>query len=198
MNWKIIRDRMERTIYNRKMSLEALKQLIERQYDWALQVDFDAPGAQHYFWYRSLEKTEPRLGEREHEPGVEKEMGLAIGRAVKQLYEHIQTLSAAELTQSVVRLLLKYPEHKGIVRRIQSLQDNDYAEIRDNIIDQACLPIHTLRCKLAFMGASKFDPKSNLWVRVTFFQGAPLVSDIGQPFADDWCFPCMPDRQEVT
>ena len=49
-----------------------------------------------------------------------------------------------------------------------------------------------LRCKLAFFGAGKFDPKSSRWVRITLFQGAPLVSEIGQPFADDWNFAVMP------
>jgi hypothetical protein len=30
-------------------------------------------------------------------------------------------------------------------------------------------------------------------VRITLFQGAPLVSEIGQPFADDWNFAVMPE-----
>jgi hypothetical protein len=32
-------------------------------------------------------------------------------------------------------------------------------------------------------------------VRITLFQGAPLVSDIGQPFADDWNFAVMPQGE---
>ncbi|MBT5955224.1 MAG: hypothetical protein HOG97_00530 [Candidatus Marinimicrobia bacterium] len=175
-----------------EMSLGELKQIIERQYHWALQINFDDPEAQHYFWYRSMEKEEPRLGVRDNEPGAEKEMEVAVSRTVKQLFEHIQTLPAGELAKSIVHFLLKYPVYKGIVRRIQSLQYDQYAEIRSNLIDQSCLPIHLLRCKLACFGASKFDPKSDRWVRITLFQGAPLISEIGQPFADDWCFPCKP------
>ncbi len=175
-----------------EMSLGELRQIIERQYQWALQIDFDAPGAQHYFWDRSLEKEEPRLGERENEPGPEKEMEIAISRSVKQLYKLFQSLPTDEMAQSVVHFLLRYPVYKGIVRRIQSLQHDNYAEIRSNLIDKSCLPIHLLRCKLSCFGASKFDPKSDRWVRITLFQGAPLVSEIGRPFADDWCFPCKP------
>jgi hypothetical protein len=67
-----------------------------------------------------------------------------------------------------------------------------FGEIRANLMDRNMLPIHLLRCKLAFFGAGKFDPKSSRWVRITLFQGAPLVSEIGQPFADDWNFAVMP------
>ncbi|MNP76349.1 hypothetical protein D3C76_1735700 [compost metagenome] len=67
-----------------------------------------------------------------------------------------------------------------------------YGEIRANLLDRTLLPIHLLRCKLAFFGAGKFDPKSSRWVRITLFQGAPLVSEIGQTFDDDWNFAVMP------
>ena len=45
-----------------------------------------------------------------------------------------------------------------------------------------------LRGKLAMLGASRFDPKSLLWTRVTFFQGAPLADELARPDADDWAF----------
>ncbi|MEM7131222.1 MAG: hypothetical protein AAF702_33205 [Chloroflexota bacterium] len=182
----------ERYTLQPEASMGELKQLIETQYQWALAIDFNAPRTQHYFWYRSAEKEEPRLGQRAYEPGAEKEMSIGIGRAVQQLYATIQSLSAAELEESVIHFLLKYPTNKGTIRRIQALQHEPYSEIQSNLLDQSCLPIHLLRCKLACFGASKFDPKSDRWVRITLFQGAPLVSDIGQSFADDWCFPCMP------
>ena len=37
----------------------------------------------------------------------------------------------------------------------------------------------------------KFDPKSDLWTRITMYQGAPLPVDLGRPDADDWCFPTL-------
>lgn len=50
-----------------------------------------------------------------------------------------------------------------------------------NLMDRGMLTNHLLRCKLAFFGAGKFDPKSSRWVRITLFQSAPLVSEIGTP-----------------
>ena len=163
-----------------EMTLDELKELIEINYDWAIQIDFNDPKTQHFFWYRSAEKEEPRLGERFLEPGAEKEQQLAVGRAVAALYSQLNKMTPGEQSQTAVHFLLKYPCYKGIIRRIQSLADYPYGEIRDNLLDADCLPINILRCKLAFFGASKFDPKSKLWTRITLFQGAPLVKDLGQ------------------
>jgi len=55
-----------------QMPLGQLRQLIEQQYGWALEYDFSAVDAEHFFWYRSAEKEEPRLGMRAEEPGAEK------------------------------------------------------------------------------------------------------------------------------
>ena len=50
-------------------------------------------------------------------------------------------------------------------------------------------PIDILRCKLSFFGASKYDPKSNLWTRITLFQGAPLPNELWKKNINDWLFP---------
>ncbi|MGI9422923.1 MAG: hypothetical protein ACR2PA_06995, partial [Hyphomicrobiaceae bacterium] len=65
------------------------------------------------------------------------------------------------------------------------------AEIQDNLIGESCLPIDMLRCKLSFFGASKFDPKSELWTRITLYQGAPLFDDMTGQFTDDWWLPVL-------
>ena len=40
---------------------------------------------------------------------------------------------------------------------------------------------------LIFFGAVKFDPKSERWLRITLFQGAPLLDKEGYvQEADDW------------
>ena len=174
------------------MSLQAIKQLIESNYAWAIQIDFTQPEAQHFFWYRSSEKEEPRLGERFNEPGADKEQSLTIARSVKELYEHLATVPSDDLEKPIVYFLLAHPVYKGIVRRIQSLEKSPFAEIQDNLIGEACLPIHMLRCKLSFFGASKFDPKSRLWTRITLFQGAPLVKELTPDFKEDWVFPIAP------
>ena len=35
-----------------------------------------------------------------------------------------------------------------------------------------------MRCKLAFFGASRFDPRSDKWVRISLFQNEPYPSDL--------------------
>ena len=66
-----------------------------------------------------------------------------------------------------------------------------YSEIQDNLISERCLPIDMLRCKLSFFGASKFDPKSDRWTRITLYQGAPLFHELGTDQADDWWLPAL-------
>ena len=46
--------------------------------------------------------------------------------------------------------------------------------------------------KLAFFGASKFDPKSDLWTRITMFQGAPHPGQFDNDQSEEWAFPLKP------
>ena len=78
-----------------------------------------------------------------------------------------------------------------MARRVQTISECPYAEIRDNLIGEDCLPIDMLRCKLSFFGASKFDPKSDRWTRITLYQGAPLFDEISTESADDWWLPVL-------
>jgi hypothetical protein len=59
------------------------------------------------------------------------------------------------------------------------LQGLPYGEIRDNLLDAGMLPIDILRCKLAFFGATRFDPRSDRWVRISLFQGMPFPDEHG-------------------
>jgi hypothetical protein len=174
------------------MTARALKALVERDYDWALGRRYDRPRDRHFFWYRSAEKDEPRLGERFNEPGAEKEMPLGIGLRAAQLHAELAALGDGELDRPVAALLLARPHLRGIVKRVQALRDHPYAEIRDNLLGQDCLPIDLLRCKLSIFGAGKFDPKSDRWTRITLFQGAPPIEELDAPDADDWAFPYFP------
>jgi hypothetical protein len=173
------------------MTLGALKALIERDYGWAITATYGAEANRHFFWYRSEEKDEPRLGQRFAEPGSEREMPLAIGYQVAGLYGALAALSPEELDEKVAAFLMMSPAHRGIVRRVQSLAGLPFAEVRDNLLSADCLAVDLLRCKLAMFGASKFDPKSDRWIRITLFQGAPLIGE-GSGDPDDWLFPHFP------
>ncbi len=170
------------------MTVADLRALMADTFGWALAVDFSDPEAQRKFWYASEEKLEPRIGDRYAEDGADKEEPLDIARDAQRLAAALNNADAEEI---VARFLMAHPDLRRITRRVQSIQWAPYAEIQDNLIAADCLPIDMLRCKLSFFGASKFDPKSDLWTRVTLFQGAPVFADVGAEDADDWSFPVM-------
>ncbi|MEL6265147.1 MAG: hypothetical protein AAFR52_05785, partial [Pseudomonadota bacterium] len=66
-----------------------------------------------------------------------------------------------------------------------------YAEIRDNLLGAALVPIDLLRCKLAFFGATRFDPRSDRWVRICMYQGAPFPHELHDMPEDDWAYPAL-------
>ncbi|WP_458526085.1 hypothetical protein [Onishia taeanensis] len=196
-----LEDRMgieERLELTPDMPLVRLKQLIETHYDWALAENFECPEARYWFWYRSAEKEEPRLGVRGQEPGAEKELSLAIAPRVQHTHGVLAAFLEANPRALVVEFLIAHPRHKDIVRRIQTMAETPYGEIRINLWHRDMKPMHLLRTKLSFFGAGRFDPKSDRWVRITLFQGAPLVEEINaEPRdlaeVDDWSFPLEPE-----
>lgn len=177
------------------MTLQELKRIIETRYNWALAIDFDAEGARETCWYRSEEKMEPRLGSVADLEAKDKQMALGVGYAVHKCYSQLCDYMAEHANHTTARFMVARPKMRGIVRRIQSMNRCVYGDIQANLLDQNILPMHLLRCKLAFFGVSKFDPRSRLWVRNTMFQGAPLLEDIGKPFNDDWFMPLAPKQQ---
>lgn len=172
-------------------SVRQMRERIQNHYGWALEFDFEDPGSEHYFWYTSQGKEEPRLGERYNEPGGELEMRIGIAREIRRLKNTIDELPETKLQWSVAEFLHHNPQYRFIVGRMQSLDHYPYAEIQDNLIGVDCLPINLLRCKLALFGATRFDPKSDRWTRITLFQGAPLIDELRQSNADDWSFPVV-------
>lgn len=172
------------------MHIGTLREGMRMDFAWALDIDFHEPSATQQFWYVSEEKLEPRLGDRYAEPGSELELPLDIARRIQALNRN---LSKTPSDQSVAEFLLAHPEHRYIVRRVQTCARHPYSEIRDNLTASTCLPIDMLRCKLAFFGAAKFDPKSDRWTRITLYQGAPLAGDLHDSTKDidDWWLPVL-------
>ncbi|MCV3272922.1 hypothetical protein [Roseobacter sinensis] len=162
---------------------EMVRAIIRRAFDWALAPEYAAQAQCRQFWYVSAAKQEPRLGDRFAEPGAELESPLDIGRRIKALFADLP-----EHAEAVPDFLERHPEHLMAVERVALAEIYPYAEIRDNLIGVDCLPIDMLRCKLAFFGASKFDPKSDRWTRITLCQGAPLADELAAR-ADDWWLP---------
>lgn len=157
------------------MTLAALRTAIDETYSWALETDYETRKNGARFWYVSEEKLEPRVGERFDEPGAELEQPLATGRDVARLEAAIRSWQGGE---RVADFLLGYPEHRHAVRRVQISMRCPYAEIRDNLISADMLPIDLLRCKLSFFGATRFDPRSDRWVRICMYPEAPFPHEL--------------------
>ena len=164
---------------------DALRTAIAADWDWAVTQDYGDPDACRRFWYVSAAKLEPRLGDRFADEGAELETPLDIARRVADLLADLPMQA-----QPVSAFLAAYPEHAHAVARVATLARYPYCEIRDNLIAATCRPIDMLRCKLSFFGATKFDPKSDLWTRITLAQGAPLGHELS-PDADDWWLPVL-------
>jgi hypothetical protein len=87
---------------------------------------------------------------------------------------------------SVADFLMSRPEHRRIVRRVQGLSQAPYREIRDNLLAAEMRPVDMLRCKLAFFGATNFDPRSDRWLRITMYRGAPYPDELHDVAEDAW------------
>ena len=172
------------------MTLTRLKAIVEEVYDFALKLDWASPDNNARAWYVSEEKLEPRLGERFEEPIEPYEQPLSPGRDAVRMHNDIL---AWEGDDTVAAFLLRHPQHRHIARRAQITARLPYAEIRDNTISAALLPIDMLRCKLSFFGAIHFDPRSDRWVRINMFQDAPFPHELSEGDADDWSYPPLPE-----
>ncbi len=168
------------------MSLAQLKEVVADAYKWATTIDFSLEESQHHFWYYSEDKLEPRFGSKGVDDGVDQEMPLAIGRDVHDLNE---VLATTDEDMPIGEFAMNYPQFRHIIRRIQNTFERPYSEVQDNLLSESMRPLDLLRFKLAFFGASKFDPKSDLWTRISMYQGAPLPEQIQDPNHDCWSFP---------
>ena len=159
----------------------------EQHYAYALKINWEHSKNNELAWYISEEKLEPRLGNRFEENGIAfYEQPLQPGRDVARMHFD---LSKWEHNKSIAEFLMKHPEHRHIIRRCQIVFNNPYAEIKDNTISSEVIPIDLLRAKLSFFGAFHFDPRSDRWVRINMFKGAPLPQTLNEENCDNWTYP---------
>ena len=173
---------------NGNQTIGELKKIINNKYSWVKKIDFNNKESNYLFWYVSAAKLEPRLGERFNEKGSELEQHLGIAKMVNDLIKKIKNLNDNKL---ICEFLIGNPEFRGIIKRIQSLKDYPFSEVEDNVLDKQTIPIDMLRFKLSFFGANRYDPKSDRWLRVSFFSGAPYLSDLNSTNVDEWGFATM-------
>jgi len=164
--------------------ISELKDIVEKNYKPIIQIDFKNKNNTSNFWFISKNKEEPRIANRYEEHGSELEQPLAIARDIKQLHER---LIRAKQTDTVAEFLLNNNDLRHVVRRAFIIEKFPYSEIQDNTIGASLIPIDMLRLKLSFFGAVKFDPRSDKWLRINMYQGAPLPNEM--KFSNDnWVY----------
>jgi hypothetical protein len=165
-------------------TVNELKKIIEKKYSNILDINFNQKESQQNFWFISKNKEEPRLADRFEEHGSELEQPLAIARDIKKLYEKL-LLEKENLT--IAQFLSSNSEYRHVIRRAFIVEKFPYSEIQDNTIGKDIIPIDMLRLKLSFFGALKFDPRSDKWLRICMFQGAPLPTEL-KNYDEQWVY----------
>ena len=167
---------------NRKIS--DLRSILEYKYSDIIKIDFSKKENNQNFWFISKNKEEPRIANRYLDNGSDLEQPLAIARDVKKLYDRILN---QKNTLTIGNFLIENNDLRHSVRRAFITEKFPYAEIQDNTIGSNLMPIDMLRLKLSFFGAIKFDPRSDKWLRINMFQGAPLPNEL-KSFDDHWVY----------
>ena len=152
-----------------------LKNILKQRYPDILKIDFEDKSNLRNFWFISKNKEEPRYADRFEEEGSELEQPLAIARDIKKLHDK---LISCKDDSTIAEFLMNNSELRHVVRRAFIIEKFPYAEIQDNTISENVVPIDMLRLKLSFFGALKFDPRSDKWLRICMFQGAPLPQEL--------------------
>tara|TARA_B100000745_G_scaffold17892_1_gene12619 strand:+ start:135 stop:1793 length:1659 start_codon:yes stop_codon:yes gene_type:complete len=161
-----------------------LREILEKNYSDILKINFKKKESNQNFWFISKNKEEPRLANRYEENGSDLEQPLAIARDIKKLHERVLI---EKNSLKIGKFLIENNDLRHVVRRAFIVEKFPYSEIQDNTIGSNLMPIDMLRLKLSFFGALKFDPKSDKWLRICMFQGAPLPTDL-KNFDDCWVY----------
>ncbi len=165
-------------------TVEELRLILEKKYPNILSINFEKKENNKKFWFISKNKEEPRLADRFEEKGSDLEQPLAIARDIKELFKKL-LISKNSLTMDKFLLENSYLRH--VVRRAFIIEKFPYSEIQDNTISEKIVPIDMLRLKLSFFGALKFDPRSDKWLRICMFQGAPLPNEL-RNYDEQWVY----------
>ena len=165
-------------------TLGDLISIIEKKYPNILAIDFKKKENHKKFWFISKNKEEPRIADRFEEQGSDLEQPLAIARDIKKLYER---LLKSKKNLKICDFLINNADLRHVIRRAFIVEKFPYSEIQDNTIGKDIIPIDMLRLKLSFFGALKFDPRSDKWLRICMFQGAPLPTEL-KNYDEQWVY----------
>ncbi|MDR6820369.1 hypothetical protein J2X76_005566 [Neorhizobium sp. 2083] len=170
-------------------TVEDLMALVRDEYRWALDTDMAGPDAYKYVWYKSETAEEPRRGSREEVPEA-LDLGLDVCGGIQTLFAD---LGSAESSLTVARFLMKYPEHRYMVARIQSLRGQGYHTPRANINAEAFVPIDLVRLmNVGIHGIDKTRDFLSRNLRGVLYHGAPTPDDLRAGYTGTWYYPAEP------
>ena len=170
------------------MSVGEARALLDERFDWLADLDLGGPSADAFWWVVSDNTEEPRRARRSRLAPEGRDV--AVDVAIR-LWRFKHALGGRDAGESVVGVLVDHPEHRAALERLVA-SDRRYGEPRDNTCALGYLPLQIQRFQLAQYGMDEFKPKSTDWLRVTLFQGAPRLAELGPDTADDWVLPARP------
>ncbi len=178
----------EHTDTDPAVTVGQLKTLIAERFGWLDELHLDDDEADFYWWVISDNTEEPRRVPRPHLDPEGRDVGIDFATRIWHLRSAL-----AELPDdlSVAHFLTQQPGHRMAVNRLVA-SDCLYGEPHDNPCGARFLPLQLQRFQLAMYGMDNFKPKSTDWLRVTLFQGAPRICDLGSAMNDSWAFPSRP------
>ncbi len=169
-----------------------MRTILASRFEWLGHLDLDNEGADAWWWVISDNTEEPRRALRDRlEPACR---DVAIDVALR-LWRLRGAIDGYDDATPIHRVLSEHPQHRLAAERL-SVSDCAYAEPRDNACSAHYLPLLLQRFQLAMYGMDNFKPKSTDWLRVTLFQGAPRLGDLGVDTGDDWVLPARPGSSQ--
>ncbi|WP_346890997.1 hypothetical protein [uncultured Roseibium sp.] len=170
-------------------TVQDLKDLLKAEYQWAFDLDMTGPGAREFVWYKSETAEEPRRGARSEVPEA-RDLGLDVPGGIQALSADLEA-EAPDMTMA--RFLLKYPAHRLMVARAQSLKGQHFHTPHANINADDFVPIDLVRLmNVAFHGIDKTRDYLNRNLRGVLYHGAPTPDDIRAGRGETWFYPAEP------
>ena len=203
--------RAEQFVAEAEMTLTELREILDRDYSWALATDMTAPGARHYVWYKSADAEEPRRG-----PATEVNGGRnwaldlpsdvqAVDAAMRAFTKPAASVAPASPASSaspakqggdatVGELLREQPQLRAAIERIQSLRDFRYHSPHMNMLSDEFVPVSIVR----FMNSAvhgllrTVDEGDDRNVLGLIYLGAPTAADLNEGLELETRYPQMP------
>jgi hypothetical protein len=165
---------MRRRVLQPKMTVAGVRDILRRNYSWALTSDRTLASSHQTFWYHSVDNGEQRRGERIIDPHEKFESFIDHIGLIQRLASVLTSYADDTRVGDVV---LAHPEMHFAISRVQYLDGLPYAEIRGPIAHRDFRPADLIRFFLASLGIRGSTPLSIRYVRGTFFQNEPLPRD---------------------